>query len=177
MMTPDRARHPLAAAALSALAAVACEATHVTPCPGRPVATLHFRGDPAPGDGGACSFGADAAVAFTATLSVVGGVTAFLCPDRSEAEPLRGSTDGGHVSVSSSRAAANVPSCACAVQVSESVDGDLVPGDGGVAAFTGAMLDRVEATGAGACEPDGGADAAAVCGVPCDLRWELTGTR
>jgi len=175
-MTHDRARHRLAAA-LAALTALACEATHVTPCPGTHVATLHFRGDPAPGEGGACPFAPDAAVAFTATLAVVGGTTAYLCPDRSEAEPLRGSTDGGHLSVSSSRAAANVPSCTCAVQVTESVDGDLVSGDGGVAGFTGAMLDRVESTGVGACEPDGGADAAAaVCGVPCDLRWVLSAT-
>ncbi len=157
---------------------VACDAPRATTCSGESVGTLHFRGEPvAGGDAGTCPFASDAAVTFTATLAFDSDTSAILCVDRAEAEPLRGRRDGDHVEVSSSEAAANVASCACAVRVTESIKGDVLRADGGSApGFAGELGNRVApADGGASCEPDTG-DAGPRCGVPCELRWRLTGS-
>jgi hypothetical protein len=153
-----------------------CDAPRATPCPGQRVATLHFQGDPVVPESGACPFDGGS-IAFTATLSYGSATTAFLCVDRAEAEPLRGTREGDHVYVASPAAPANVKDCACAVQVIESVDGGVLRVDGGATGFAGELTNEIAppdgGASGGACElPDGGAG----CGVPCELRWKLSGT-
>lgn len=157
---------------------VACDAPRATTCSGESVGTFHFRGEPvAGGDAGTCPFASDAAVTFTATLAFDSDTSAILCVDRAEAEPLRGRRDGDHVEVASPEAAANVASCTCAVRVTESIKGDVLRADGGSApGFSGELGNRVApADGGASCEPDPG-DAGPRCGVPCELRWRLTGS-
>jgi hypothetical protein len=158
--------------------AVACDAPHATACSGEPVGTFRFRGEPVTGGGGGtCPFASDAAVTFDATLAFDGDTSAILCVHRAEAEPLRGTRDGDHVEVASPAAAANVGSCTCGVQVIESIKGDVLRADGGGApGFAGELGNRVApANGGASCEPEAG-DAGPRCGVPCELRWQLTGS-
>lgn len=175
-------RAGVVAALLGVAAIPACDAPRATPCSGEIVGTFHFRGEPAAGvDGGTCPFASDAAVTFTATLAFDSDTSAILCVDRAEAEPLRGTREGDHVELASPAAAANVGSCSCGVQVVESVTGDVVRADGGSASrFAGELGNRVAPADGGAggvsCEPARAADAGPRCGVPCDLRWQLTGS-
>jgi hypothetical protein len=63
------------------------------------------------------------------------------------------------------------------VVVLESVEGDLLRGDGGSpAGFTGELRNAMSPADAGAsCERDAGTPGAAQrCGVPCSVRWQLT---
>ncbi len=158
---------------------VACDAPHATTCSGDPVGKFRFRGEPVMGaDAGACPFASDAALTFDATLAFDSSTSAILCVDRAEAEPLRGRRDGDHVEVASPTAVANVGSCTCAVQVTESVEGNVLrAADGGSApGFAGELVNRVRpADGGASCEPEAG-DAGPRCGAPCDLRWRLTGS-
>jgi len=167
-------------AALGLAAAGGCEAARTRICEGDPVgSTLTFHGEPVPDDAG-CPFAPDAGITFTGTVTFGSGTSALLCIDRNDAQPLRGTHDGDHLVVSSDAGAANVGSgCACDVLVAESVEGDLVRGDGGSAAgFTGELRNALSPADAGAsCEPDAGTPGAPPrCGVPCNLRWQLTGS-
>jgi hypothetical protein len=168
----------LAAGLLCLDAAGACTSPRPSTCEGQRIGTFGFRAVAGSGDAG-CPFASDAGVDFTATVAFGDGTSALLCIDRPEAEPLRGTHGGDHLVVSSPDAGANVPSCACSVLVTESVVGDLVRGDGGSpTGFTGELRNVLEPAVAGAsCEPDGGEpDAGPSCGVPCELRWQLTGS-
>ena len=168
----------LAAGLLGLAAAGACTSPRPSTCEGQRVGTFLFSREAGSGDAG-CPFTSDAGVTFTATVVFGDDTSSLLCIDRPEAEPLRGTHVGDHLVVSSPDAAANVPSCACAVLVEESVEGDLVRGEGGGAAsFKGELRNVLRPAVAGAsCEPAGGApDAGPRCGVPCDLRWQLTGS-
>lgn len=162
-------------AALAAILAAGCEGPHATPCEGEVAGTFSFQA--VPQDGGSCPFGAGP-TSFRGTVSYLADGGALLCIDRPEAAPLSGAHTGDHVTVASGKATANVSACACATTVTETVDGDLVRADGGAVSFQGTLRDQVDpvADGGAACEPDGGSAAAARCGVPCDLRWTLTGS-
>jgi hypothetical protein len=163
------------APALGLLAALGCDAPRATACPGDRVGTFRFQG--ALEEGG-CPF-LTPAVSFVATLAYDAAGQAVLCVDRAEAAPLAGSRDGDRVSLASASQAATVPACACPVQVTERVDGELLRSDAGAAAGFSGVLENAVApadggTGAG-CEPDGGAiDGGLTCGVPCTIRWRLT---
>jgi hypothetical protein len=162
---------------LGLAAAAGCDSPRPATCGGQRVGTFRFRGDVASGDAG-CPFASDAGLAFTATVAFESDTSALLCIDSPDAEPLRGTHDGDHITVSSPDAGANVASCTCGVLVAESVEGDVVRGDGGnPAGFTGELRNVVSPADVGAsCEPDAGASGAAPrCGVPCELRWQLTG--
>ncbi len=161
-----------------ALASAACDSARAPPCPGDRIATFRFASGPAL-DGG-CPFAPDGGISFTATLTLDADSTARLCVDRPQAEPLQGVTyDGGHVVVSSKQpAAASAPGCACDLEVSETLEGDVQSSDGVALAFSGTLRDRVApaaGVSAAGCEPDGGAGRDAGCGVPCDLQWVVTG--
>ncbi len=166
------ARAALVAAGLAAV--TACSSPRPSACEGEPVGTFRFHADFVP-DGG-CPFAAPSVDDFTGTVAFGSGTTALLCLDRPEAEPLRGTHDGDHVTVSTPDAGANVSSCACDVQLSETVDGHVLRADGGSAAgFSGELRDDFWAADAGAtCERDAGAGAPPGCGVPCQLLWRLT---
>jgi hypothetical protein len=167
------------AAALGLAAAAACDAPRAPTCEGEPVGTLQFHGDLVPGDAG-CPFAPDAGISFTATIAFGSGASALLCVDKADAQPLRGTRDGDHILLSSDAGAANVPSCACDVLVVESVEGDLVRGDAGSATgFTGELRDALspaDADAGASCERNAGTPDEPRCGVPCSLRWTLTGS-
>jgi hypothetical protein len=158
----------------------ACDPTRATSCPGERVGSFSFRAEPRvvePGTGAApCAFTPDGGLTFSATVSYPSETEAVLCMDRPEATPLRGSRSGSHISVASPKVPATVAECSCAVEVTESVEGD-VSTDGDVA-FTG-ELRNVLATSPGtdptSCEA--GADGGPRCGAPCELRWQLTAVR
>jgi hypothetical protein len=121
-------------------------------------------------------------VSFVATVSYGANGSVALCADRAEAAPLAGTRVGDAVSVAAGAQPATVPTCACPVQVVERVDGAVLRSDAGAATgFAGVLTNDLGPTdgGAGAaCEPDGGipTDGGVACGVPCTLRWQLTGT-
>ncbi len=168
MLTP-RVALACAAAALAGLAA--CDSPRKATCEGERIGTFRFHGEVAPDAG--CPFDAPA-VDFTATLTSGGGTSVLLCLDRPDAEPLRGDLSGGHYVVSTPGTAANVPSCTCDVVVEETVD--LVPADGGGAAFSGELRDVFTPAASGAtCERDAAPGSPPGCGVPCEIRWQLTG--
>ena len=166
---------PQLALALTLLALLGCDAPRATPCPGDRVATFRFQGAL---DEGGCPFRTPA-VSFVGTLAYGAAGQAVLCVDRAEAAPLAGSRDGDRLSLASASQAATVPDCACPVQVTERVDGEVLRSDAGAAAGFAGVLENAVAptdggTGAG-CEPDGGAiDGGPHCGVPCTIRWQLT---
>lgn len=166
------AHRALATAGLAAL--VACSSPRSSPCEGEPVGTFRLHAVYV-ADGG-CPFAAPSISDFGATLAFGSGTTASLCLDRPEAEPLRGTHDGDHVTVSTPDAGANVSSCACDVQLSESVDGGVIRTDGGaVSGFSGELRDDFWGTDGGVgCERDAGPGATPTCGVPCQIRWQLT---
>ena len=155
-----------------ALLAAACDGPHQTVCPGTPVATLGFQAVPSDGgtapDGGTlCPFDGGTQ-SFTATLSYGDGTTAYLCKAVSEAAPLSGTRDGGHVLFEVPATSGNTPTCACATQVTEELEGDV----GGSPPFQGQLRNYVTSADAGtSCAGDGGAS----CGVPCWLIWQVTG--
>ena len=163
------------AATLLAAALLACDSPRPQSCAGDRVGTFHLRGDVVVVPDAGCPF-ASPPVDFTATLAFGSETSARLCVERPDAEPLLGTHDGDHVSLSSDAGAANVPSCACAVTVTESVVGDVLRDDGGAAiGFAGELTDRMDPTDAGAsCERDAGPGALPQCGVPCAVRWQLT---
>ncbi len=169
---------PAAIAALALL--VACDGPRPPACPGDAVATLRFSGQPAPpSSGDACPFAGDGGVTFTATVAF-SGESAVLCPARPEAQPLGGAHDGDHVIVGAPATSAYVSSCACALDVTEVLEGDVVRSGGMAVGFTGQLRDVIAPTGGGgaSCEPDGGIpDAGPRCGVPCQLTWQVTATR
>jgi hypothetical protein len=174
-VTAPRAR---IAALLGLAAAAACAPPRARTCAGEPVASFQFGGEVIPDDAG-CPFAPDAGLSrFSATVTFGSGADAFLCIDRSDAEPLRGTHVGDHVVLSSDAGPANVATCSCDVLVTERVEGDLLRADGGaVVGFSGELKDHLEAADAGAsCERDAGTPGAQGCGVPCDLRWQLTGS-
>ena len=160
------------ASALLGATVLACSSPRPASCPGDRVGTFHLHGDVVPDAG--CPF-ASGPVDLTATISYGSGATALLCIEVPDAEPLQGTRDGDHVTVTSPDAGANVPSCGCPVQVSETVEGDVARDDGGSAvAFSGELRNDVWAADGGAgCERDAGPP---TCGVPCELRWSLTTT-
>jgi hypothetical protein len=166
----------LAAALVGLAGSSACEAPRPRTCEGEHIGTFSFRGEIVPEDGG-CPFAPDGAIRFTATVAFPDGESALLCIENPEAEPLRGSRGGDHVSLSS-ETTVELPSCACEVRVTESVVGDIVRADGGSAAgFSGELRNSIDPADAGAsCERDTSPDAAPRCGVPCTLRWQLTGS-
>lgn len=163
------------ALALALAAALAgCEARARAPaCPGAPVATLAFTGGPG-GDGGTCPSAPDGGLAFTGTLSYGDSGTAYLCLDRLEAAPLAGVRTGDHVTLTAPAAPATLDACGCPLTVVETLDGDLLRSDGGVAGFSGQLSDDLSPAdgGTAGCEKDGGAS----CGVPCTTRWSVTAT-
>jgi hypothetical protein len=163
-------RVALASALVGLTALLACDSPRPASCEGERVGALTFHGDVV-ADGG-CPFTASA-VDFTATVAFDGDGGALLCIERADAEPLRGTHDGDHLAVSAPDGGANVPSCACAVQVAESVEGDLSRDGGAVAGFAGELRDHFwPADGGAGCERDAGP----ACGAPCDVRWSLTGS-
>lgn len=152
---------------------------HALPCPGQAVATFKFHGDPEAVPG-SCPFSA-AALDFTGTISSSGEGTALLCLDRAEAAPLTGSNSGDHVAVTNptppTAGAQTIAACACAVTVSETIDGDFVRADGGVTGFDGhlrASIGLGSGATAASCERT---PAAPSCGVPCVQSWHLTASR
>jgi hypothetical protein len=178
----SRALWVVGAGAIASLAASgACDAPRATSCPGERVGSFSFRAEPRVSDpaaaGAGCAFTPDGGLTFNATISYLGETEAVLCVDRPEATPLRGTRSGSHISVGSPQQPATIAACSCAVEVTESVEGDVAP-DGEAVAFTG-ELRNVLATGAGtdpaSCEA--GSDGGLRCGVPCELRWQLTAVR
>jgi hypothetical protein len=152
--------------ALAALAGCGSNPT-VAACPGDRVATLHFRGTL--GADSTCAFDADP-VSFDATLAYGAGGTAVLCLTRAEADPLRGTHDGDHVTVSAPAASVAPSGCGCTVAVSETIDATLTRLDAGAVTVNdgdGTLTDEL-APGGGTtpCAPQ--------CVLPCRLRWTLT---
>jgi hypothetical protein len=170
-------RTGILALAVGAAAAGGCSSAHAPACPGEPVAVLHFSGARVGGD--ACPSIGAAAVSFTATLSWDGDTGALLCPAQPEAQPLRGTRRGNHVVVSAPPTSARAPTCACAVDVAETLEGDLLQADG-APSFTGTLRDDLAAApGAdpATCQAAGSTSGTAppVCGVPCEIEWQVTG--
>jgi hypothetical protein len=164
----------LASGALAA--AVACSAARPQPCPGDPVATFLFHADPVVPAG--CPFPSDAGLDFTATVSYTSETTAVLCVERPEAQPLPGTRAGDHLTLAGAATPATAPPCACAVDLVESLEGDVERADGGVTGFTGELRDALAPADGGApadCEPRNAT--ATRCGIPCQLTWRLTGAR
>ncbi|HEX7622497.1 MAG TPA: hypothetical protein VF400_02920 [Anaeromyxobacteraceae bacterium] len=166
-----------------ALAVGGCDSQlHALPCPGQAVGTFKFHGVL---DGG-CPFSpsssaSPASLDFTATIASTDPGEVHLCLDSAEAAPLTGSITGDHVTVTSPTpapaGAQTIPDCACAVTVSETLEGDLVRADGGVTGFAGELRDSVApGTGvnAASCERT---PAAPSCSVPCVQTWSLGTTR
>jgi hypothetical protein len=164
-----------------ALAVGGCNSQlHALPCPGQAVGTFKFHG--AKEDGG-CPFSptspaSPASLDFTATIASTDPGEVHLCLDRAEAAPFTGAQQGDALTVTGPTplAAQTIPDCNCAVRVSETIDGALIHGDGGVTGFEGELQDSV-APGAGinaaSCERT---PATPSCGVPCVQRWHLTTT-
>ena len=171
LTAPRKAAIPVLAVAL------ACSAPRPPPCPGEPVALLHFQGTRVGGD--SCPSIGAATLSFAGTLAWDGDTGALLCPEQAEAQPLRGTRLGDHVVVSSPATAANAPSCTCAVDVTETLEGDLLQPDGGVS-FTGELRNAMAAApGAdpASCEPASSPSTSPACGVPCEIRWQVSGAR
>lgn len=160
-----------------AVAAAGCSSSRVPPCPGEPVVVLHFAGTRVSGD--TCGSIGAATVSFTATLSWDGDTGALLCPEQPEAQPLRGTRQANHVVVSAPATAARAPACACAVDVAETLEGDLLQADG-AASFTGTLRDDLAAppgVDPATCQPAASSSGAApaTCGVPCQIQWQVSG--
>ena len=163
-----------AAALLSLVALGACTQAAVAPGPGEPVATLRFSlGEPEAGNG--CPSSADGrpgSVVFAGTLAYAADGAALLCLDRPEAEPLRGTHDGDHVVLAAPPIAAAAGDCTCSPLVVESLEGDLLPRDGGPPGFEGTLQDVFTAGDGG---PSCSTDPASTCRIPCTQRWRVTG--
>ncbi len=174
------------AALAAALLSLACQTRAPASCPGTPLATFRFLAVPlAPAVAGDCPAGASDPISFTATLSTESGGGALLCVQRPEASPLRGSLVGQALSVVGPPVAApgGLSGCSCPVQVTETVEGDLVAGgegdgsDAGMVGFQGELRNALAAASTGgSCAADGGAGGGP-CALPCLSRWALTGTR
>jgi hypothetical protein len=164
---------------IAAVAPGACEPARPVTCPGERVGTFTFRGEPlagAAGAGTACAFTPDGGLSFTATVSYLGETEAALCLDRAEATALRGTRSGDHIAVAAPQVPAAIADCPCAVEVAESLEGDVAP-DGEAVAFTGQLrnaLAPAPGTDPASCEAG---DGTRRCGVPCELRWQLTAVR
>lgn len=171
-----------AAFALVVAALTACDTARPPACPGERVGTFRLRGDLLASDG-SCPFVGDGGLSFTATVSFTGEGQAALCADRVEAAPMVGTRTGDHLTLSTPTTAASAPTCVCSVDVTETLEGDLQRSDGTVTGFTGALTDVLTVAdggvaGSAACEPDGGPnDAGPRCGVPCQVRWQLSTVR
>ncbi|HET9599850.1 MAG TPA: hypothetical protein VFP65_30020 [Anaeromyxobacteraceae bacterium] len=172
---------PLALAAALA-AGAACDQPRTVPCPGDRVGSFRFHGTLV--DGG-CPFlapdGGQAALDFVATVAYGEGDAVALCVDRADAAPLAGTRQGDAVTLQGAQQPATAPPCACALDVVERVDGQVLRGDGGAATgFAGALTNTLTLVDGGSgvsCEPDAGPGVdAGVCGAPCTARWQLTGT-
>ena len=168
---------PTALALVLAAALAGCETrSQLAPCPGAAVVTLTFGGQLAADgglapDGGSCASVTDAGLAFTGTIAYGPSSTAFLCLDRPEASPLAGALDGGHLTLTAPAVAVTTDACGCPLVLTEQLEGDVLPGDGG---FSGQLSDAFTTPdgGTAGCEKDGGA----TCGVPCTAYWQVTGT-
>lgn len=167
----------LAGMTAASLALSGCDNPRPPACPGDRIATFKFRGELLAEDGASCPFVSDAGLSFTATVSFTGETEGALCLDRSEARPLAGARTGDHLTLSAPTVAAAAPTCSCSVDVTETLEGDLVRVDGAVVGFTGVLRDVLTVADAGdpaRCEPAAGpADAGVRCGVPCQVRWQL----
>jgi hypothetical protein len=164
------ARFATVVAAAAAAVLAACDVPRLPACPGEPQGRVTLRAT--------LAAGADCAAATRSgdppPLGVAiayGGSGAAVCPERELASPLTGSRQGDALDVAARSQAANVPGCACAVQVVERVVGTVTRGAGGaVAGFAGTLEDVL-------APADGGAACAAVpgerCPVPCTARWTL----
>ena len=164
---------PTAVALVLTAALAGCETrSQPAPCPGAAVVTLTFAADggPAP-DGGSCASVTDAGLAFTGTIAYGPSSTAFLCLDRPEASPLAGVRDGGYLTLTAPAVAVTADACGCPLLLTEQLEGEVLPGDGG---FSGQLSDAFTTPdgGTAGCEKDGGA----TCGVPCTAYWQVTGT-
>ncbi len=161
---------------------VSCDAARPPDCPGDRVATFQFSGELATGDTTSCPFASQAPLAFTATLSFVGDGEALLCIDRTDAPALAGTRLGDHVVVTTPATLANVSQCTCAVQVVETLEGDVARADGQPTGFAGELRDdfTVQPTDSGppaTCEPTAPPGGGLACGVPCSILWTVTATR
>jgi hypothetical protein len=160
-------------------------------CPGAKVATFNFTaciavggltdgGPSCDGGGSTCPFGPPAGGAvlnpasFTASLYWdPGGSAAALCIDQPHAEPHLGTHDGDAFDASylDVGALVTVDGGSCAVNVLETISGEVLRSDGG--AVTGLVGElRNDVSLAGGESPDGGT---ADCGLPCTIRYRLDG--
>lgn len=145
------------------------------PCPGERLATFSFSGKLWPGS--ACTFAADPnqaarSLGFVAALhQAPDGGAAFLCRDVARARLWEGTFQADLLDVSTADLGAATPSCGCPLEVVDRIVGS-VQRDGGVpAAFAG---DLYEAVGPADGGPAGGGSCG--CGLPCEIRYRLTGT-
>jgi hypothetical protein len=170
------------AALLLLLALAACDSARPSTCLENPAGTFHFTGVLTPGDAGVCPFAADAGLSFIAEVALPQDTTSEVCVRNNDASRLEGTRSGDHITVTTDPfPAVNLTGCTCGVQITEKLDGDLTRGaDGGFSGFTGTLTDSA------APSPDAGPDAAPCnanapdagpsCGLPCDVKWQVTGS-
>lgn len=143
--------------------------TPAAPCPGALVATFALATPPGGGPAGpasTCPFASDPnqvlqSLGFTAALHASPDGGAALCRTAAHALPWVGTFASDHLDVGSLDTGGAIPTCLCALAVSERVAGDVAR-DGGVpVAFAGSLVDTVSAA-----DPDGGPCG---CGLPCQV--------
>jgi hypothetical protein len=148
----------------------------VAACPGSQVGAFSFdlseSSDSSDGGASRCPFAYNATASFNATLVWdPEGSSAALCAQKPHAVPHTGTHDGDHLTVSvvDEGGIVSTSGCSCPVSVVEVIDGVVLRDDGGLAVgFDGGMLDQLTLAGGG----DGGACS---CGLPCQIRYRLTG--
>jgi hypothetical protein len=162
-------------------------------CPGTKVATFNFTaciadggvlsdgGPVCDGGGSTCPFGPPAGGAvlnpasFTASLYWdPGGSAAALCIDQPHAEPHLGTHDGDAFDASYQDVGAlvTVDGGSCAVNVLETISGEVVRSDGGAVTGLAHGELRNDVSPADGGLPDGGVTD---CGLPCTIRYQLDG--
>jgi hypothetical protein len=176
------------------LIGVACDAAKPIPCPGQAIGKFQFRGSIADGGQG-CRFVRDppaAHINFNGTVSRdPNGTEAAICPESTQAAPFKGTWSGEDIAVSLLIEGASLSECSCAVTIRQAIDGKLIRAslDGGlsgdIVSFKGTLRNRVVASNNqgsldaglvdGGVTIDGGTECA--CGLPCDVVYDLTGSR
>jgi hypothetical protein len=165
------------AALLAALAA--CQSAGTAPCPGAPVGTFALTGtrnlepDPrapqVPACGSDAGYGAALdTIALTGTVASEGGA-AWFCTGRRHANQLAGTRSGSEVELETTVTGAVLSACgaSCAARVTAILRGTLGTAADGAPTFTGTWIERLAADAGAAC---------GTCALPCDGRYDVTGT-
>ncbi len=164
-----------ALALLAAAALAGCPSTPPTTCPGDVVATLEFQASLQPDSGCTFASGMAPGIGFSGLVAWTPDGGAAVCQRQIEAGPHLGTHDGDHLLVRSTWFGVPIADCSCAADVAEVIEGDLQRVDGGsVVGFLGELRNDVAPQDGGSATPGPGLCG---CGLPCTVRYALTGHR